>query len=447
MTFTRSLYDATPGERAALGLNLDTEGDSTKSVTQVEVTVHRLPGLTPAIDAWRRVEAAPDWTVRSSTTPVKTSVLPEVLEGSVRVRHQSDDWRAWFQLPKALPSGWYAVTVTHAGIARQAILQVTDVAAYSTITSTRSLVWVNDLRTDRALSGARVTMAGKGLGTTDAKGLLVARTPATLLADTGAALNAVAIVRSRGRGMFLPLETDSYCRSCTSEANDTWWNLLTLDRGQYRTSDTVNVWGVVRNRQSGAAPEAVSVSLAANTDAGFTTPAAIASRTLDLDPAGAFLADLTFRDLPPGDYQVTARVGKTEIASRTLFVGPIAKPAWKLTLDVPKRAVLAGDRVTVNADADFFEGTPVAGADLRYSAENADDGRVAPAPLSSRPRTARVVPRPPYPSGWAAMTPTRASGRCSPSMSAPTIPRRATSTRTRRSSSSAPRPCSTSIPS
>ena len=373
VTFTRPLFDAAPGERAALGLNLDSDNGSGKSLKQVGVKVHRLPGLTAAVAAWRRVDAAPDWTVRSSTTPVRTSSLPEVLKGSVPVRHLTDDWRAWFRLPRTLPAGWYVVTVTDAGIARQAILQVTNVAAFSTATGTRSLVWVNDLATNRALSGAQVTMAGKRVGTTDAEGLLVTRTPPALLADSEEGVTSVAVVRSRGREMFLPLEADYYCRYCTSEGNDAWWNLLTLDRGQYRTSDTVNVWGVARNRKSGAVPESVSVTLAANTDGGFATQAAIAGKTLDPDPAGAYLANLSFSDLPPGEYVVTARVGKAEIGSRTLLVGPIAKPAWKLALEVPKRAVLTGDSVTINAEAAFFEGTPVAGADLRYSAENEDD--------------------------------------------------------------------------
>ena len=61
--------------------------------------------------------------------------------------------------------------------------------------------------------------------------------------------------------MFLPLARRSYCRVLRpARANDAWWNLLTLDRGQYRTTDTINVWGVVRDRQSGAVPKARSPS-------------------------------------------------------------------------------------------------------------------------------------------------------------------------------------------
>ncbi|MDQ1324094.1 MAG: hypothetical protein QG587_1430, partial [Chloroflexota bacterium] len=381
VTVARSLFDAAPSERAAIGLRIDLE-ENAAPVKKVDVVVHRLPGLTAAVAAWRRVEAAPDWTVRSGTTPVKTAALPETMEGSVRVNQVEDGWGGWFRLPSRLRAGWYVVTVTHAGIARQTVLQVTNVAAFATVTSTRSLVWVNDLATNRALSGARVTIAGKGVGTTDADGLLVARTPAALLADSEEGVPSVAVVRSRGREMLLPLETGNCWLDCTL-ASDAWWTLMTLDREQYRTTDTINVWGVVRDRQCGAVPKAVTVTLAASTGSSYTTQPAIARSTLDPNPAGAYVANLSFADLPPGEYQVTTRVGDAEVADRTLLVGPVAKPAWRLALDVPERAVVTGSSVAVNAAASFFEGTPVAGSDLRFSAENEDDSEGANTPIRS----------------------------------------------------------------
>ncbi len=151
---------------------------------------------------------------------------------------------------------------------------------------------------------------------------------------------------------------------------------------------------------------------------------------------------------PPGSTRSPRASADDEVASRTLLVGPIAKPAWKLALEVPKRAVLTGSGVTVNAEAAFFEGTPVAGSDLRFSADNEDDGEGnagTPDQVDHRRRGPchRQCARPP----WRRRLRRETSGPSSPSMSGRTIPRRATSTRTRRSSSSAPRPCSTSSPS
>ena len=293
----------------------------------------------------------------------------------MRVNQAEDGWRGWFRLPTRLRTGWYVVTVTHAGIARQTVLQVTDVAAYSTVTSTRSLVWVNDLATDKALRGARVTMAGKGLGTTDRDGLLVARTPGALLADAeeGVAVRRRrAIPRSRdvpapGGGLLLPLLRPGGQRRVVEPADP--------------RPGAVPHHGHDQRLGRGARPEERRVPKRGHRDADGERLMAPSRRSLrslagrsTRIPPGAYVANLSFADLPPGEYQVTTRVGNAEIASRTLLVGPIAKPAWKLALEVPKRAVVTGSGVTVNAEAAFFEGTPVAGSDLRFTAESEDDG-------------------------------------------------------------------------
>ncbi len=155
-------------------------GERRTECKKVDVVVHRLPGLTAAVAAWRRVRGRSrlDGPQQHDARQDRRR-CPRSLEGSVRVNQAEDGWRGWFRLPTRLRPGWYVVTVTHAGIARQTVLQVTDVAAYSTVTSTRSLVWVNDLATNRALSrGAGDDGRQAGWARRIADGLLVARTPA-----------------------------------------------------------------------------------------------------------------------------------------------------------------------------------------------------------------------------------------------------------------------------
>ncbi len=368
VTVSRPLFDAAPGERAVVVLNLDSSDETRDTVDTVDVAVHRLPDLTAAVGAWRQVMAAPDWTVRTSTTPVRTARLPEVVEGEVKVHHPEDEWRGWIRLPSALPAGWYVVTVTHAGIARQAVLQVTDLSAYTSVTTSRSLAWVNDVRTNAAVSGASVSIAGKGVGRTGADGLLVVRTPRSLLADAEEGVTAVVVVRSGARQVFVPLETAWYCAACAEEHTDGWWRLLSLDRSRYRVTDTVNAWGVVRDRDSGAVPARVTVALESE-GSSFGGDGSVVTRTAEPDSAGAWTASLPFDDLPPGEYQVRVSVGGREVAETWLRVGPIAKPAWQISLETPMRAVVSGSSVPVNATASFFEGTSVAGAALKFTPE------------------------------------------------------------------------------
>ena len=375
VTVSKPLFDAAPGERAVIVLNLDTSDETADTVDAVGVTAHRLPGLAAAVGAWRQVAAAPDWTVRSSTTPVRTARLPEVFEGSLKVRHPEDDWRGWVRLPSALPAGWYVVTVTHAGIARQAVLQVSRLSAYASVTTSRSLVWANDVKSNDAVSGASVSISGKGIGHTGANGLLVVRTPRAVLGNAQEESTTIVIVRSGARQVFVPLETGGYCASCQQESNEGWWHLLSLDRARYRVTDTINAWGVVRDRDTGAVPASLTVRLETGSSS-YADTGAIATRTVEPDGAGAWTAALPFDDLPPGEYQVRVRAGSTDVAETWLQVGPIAKPAWQIALETPQRAVVTGSDVPVRATASFFEGTSVAGAALRFTpeADGEDDG-------------------------------------------------------------------------
>ena len=61
-------------------------------------------------------------------------------------------------------------------------------------------------------------------------------------------------------------------------------------------------------------PKAVTVTLAASSGGSYATQPAIARQTLDPNPAGAYVARLSFADLPPGEYEVTTRVGNAEVA-------------------------------------------------------------------------------------------------------------------------------------
>lgn len=376
MTAARPLFDAATGERPVVSVRLDTEyqeGVQAEKVTALAVRVHRLPGLTAAIDAYRSLRAAPDWTVRTSTTPVNTASLPLVVRGTIRIHPFEDESVAWLRVPKVLPAGWYVVTLTHAGISRQTVLQVTDLAAFSMVSGSRSLVWVNSLRTNEPVAGARVSIAGRSFGRTDAEGLVVGRSPASLVADAGDDTDSFAIIRSGGRTVFMPLARAGGCYACAGDSDDAWWHLLTLDRERYRVSDTINVWGVVRDRDTLDVPRSVDVRLVADDYGASVSQPAVASATASPDASGAFLARLTFADVPAGSYTVSVRVGGTTVAAAWLEIGPIAKPAWRIALSTPHRAVLTGTSVPVAAAATFYEGTPVVGADLRFVTSSDDD--------------------------------------------------------------------------
>jgi hypothetical protein len=380
----RPLYDASTKEQAAIGLDVyreddDDEEGATGAAENVSVKVHRLPSLEAAIRAYDAIHAIPDWTALSAAAPVRTSGLPRVLSGTLRVR--DSDSGSWIQLPRALRAGWYVVTVTLAGIPHQAVLQVSDLAAYGMVSTNRTAVWVNDLRTTGPARGISVSIEGRALGRTGADGLLVARTPAVVVrrADDGRDMRL--IVRAGRRTTFVPVHLGGVCEKCgnwdTGEGygvsdHDRWWQVFTSDRYRYRPTDTVNLWGVVRDRAGGAAPAKVTLEMLVQ-DWSASSEVPVARTTATPDRTGSFIARLAFADLPAGDYTLRLRASGDTVADISIAVGSIVKPAWELSVETDRHAVISGQSVEASLQASFFEGTPVAGAEIRLGGESEGD--------------------------------------------------------------------------
>lgn len=368
----RSFVEATPRERAAMSIWWDSEED-VHPPARIPVTVHRLAGMQAAEVAWRAVNDAPTWTRADVRPPVPTSGLPKVVDA--RLALQGGDEGRWFLLPRPLPQGWYLVTLTWAGIPRQAVLQVTNLATYALVSTTRSTVWVNDLSSTRPVAGASIRLVGRPFGVTGANGLVVRPTPAaarTLRTDFGPR-RVLLEIRSAGRTAFQPVATNSqYCDYCRQEGNDDLWRVITSDRYQYRSTDTVNAWGVVRNRDTGAVPPSVRVSLL--TDTGDDASLPISTTTVTPDAIGAFAVAVPLQALPAGSYRLHVEAGRTDVGELWFGVGTITKPAYRLTIEPDRRAMTSGGIVSVAVHGSFFEGTPVAGTHIELAP---DEGRGA----------------------------------------------------------------------
>lgn len=380
MRLPDALVDATPRERASFAVDVSVH-EGNKMPTTIAVTAHRLAGFDAAVAAWRAISRTPEWTATGSKGPVATTGLTRVVSASLRL-HELQTGGQWVQLPRALASGWYIVTARAGNYTRQLVLQVTDTATYSLVTSTKTVVWVNDLQTRQAVAGATATLEGSTLaGSTDANGLLQAVTPASVtdmrastLADQPA--EPLLVVTRGGAKTFRPIEHTSVCAGCwsdwrTAASGDTWWSLLDTDRTQYRQTDTLHAFGVVRQRSTGTAPKQVSIALVAGYE-DDAHPIATASATAD--SRGMYSASLKFADLPTGQYRITAAVGDERVGETWVDVAIIRKPAYTLSVTTDRHAIITGQRVKASVAAAFFDGTPVAGVGLTVG--NADSGGV-----------------------------------------------------------------------
>jgi hypothetical protein len=377
--FQDQVVESATAERPIIGLwgFFDgAEGALPKAPKTTPIQVYRLANLDAAIAAFRALRARPDWSRWSTDGLVDTTNLKRVVSIDARLNVYGDGDSYWVQLPNPLPAGWYVVQQTAGARPIQVVLQVTDVAGYLAVSETRTLVWANDLKTGGPLVGAKASSESAAIGRSDAHGLTIGKTPRSLLpqpSDVCASpCDPVVTVRTAdGRAIFLPAGTqydklEGFGESYYWYAADSrYWSLLHTDRNRYRQTDTVNLWGVVRDRDSGKVPAAIELRLTLQSNGFGPDRPPVATLTLKPGSSGAFSGSIPLAGLPEGYYTVAVLLGDTVIRSSDIIVGPIAKPAYRLEVTTGRRVYIAGDRIKITVNANFFEGTPVPGVPLR----------------------------------------------------------------------------------
>ncbi len=371
--FDRPMIEVPSSERPTLAVAISTTSTS-PARPPFDVKVFRLSSEVSAIDAVRRLAAAPYWAIWSRAGLVSTSGLTRVASFTAHPEQLSEWGESSFRLPSPLAAGWYLVDIPRPDRSAQTVLQVTDIAAYSAVARDRLLVWANDIASGAPLVGAQVEMVGGAvLGVTDADGLLVTKTPAAIKAAASGSEAAkpqqLAIRTADGRSHVVPIRIGSssgsgYLSDVTSYGNQDrdpaadYWRFLATDRGIFRPTDTINVWGYLRSRDAAPAPNDLSLTLVAD------APIPIKTVPVKVDRSGAFAASLPIDDLPYGGYTVQLMAGDLNLSSAGVRVDEIRKPAYNIALTTDRHVVVAGDPVTLTARATFFDGTPVPGVDL-----------------------------------------------------------------------------------
>jgi hypothetical protein len=384
LAFPDPLVESPTTEPPTFGLWWFSTANKPKLPKSTRIEVYRLTDLAGAIKTYQSLRTRPDWSLWSTAGLVDTKTLSRV--ASVDARLHVIDNALWARLPKRLPAGWYLLQHPDGKRPVQTVLQVTDVAGYLAVSEPRTLVWANDLKSGDPIANATVESDGVAIGRTDARGLAIGTTPKGLVRNPSepcsAACDPVVSVRTPGgRAIFLPVRSpndryeafDDYYGSYSGD--QAYWSLFNTDRIRYRPTDTVNVWGVIRDRETGKVPSTVSIRLSVQND-GRDHPA-VATIAARPDPSGAYTGSIGLTALPAGFYVVEVLAGADVVRASYIQVGPIAKPAYQLDITTGRRVYVAGDRIKATVHAAFYEGTPVAGVSLAIGGYMPGDDEVS----------------------------------------------------------------------
>lgn len=369
--FPDDVNESPTGERPTLGLW--SFGDfEAKPPKTTRIDVYRLAGLDAAIAAFRTLRSRPTWSRWSTDGLIDVSRLTRTVGFEATLN--SHRGALWFRLPDRLRAGWFVVQQSGGTRPAQTILQVSDVAGYLAVSDTKTLVWANDVATGDPLVGAAVMSEGVRIARTDAQGLALGATPEALLGDKPSSCakpcDPVVVIRTvDGRQLFLPAAVgrdkfDGY--GSWFDGDTGYWTIFHTDRSHYRRGDAINLWGVIRDRDTGRAPATVVARLfAEGGGVDESTRPSVGQVDLRPDPAGAFSGTLRLGSVPEGSYTLALSIGARVVRTVSVVVGPIAKPAYRLEVTTGRRVYVAGDRIRISAAATFYEGTPVPGVPLQ----------------------------------------------------------------------------------
>ena len=257
-----------------------------------------------------------------------------------------------FPEDNAIQQGYYLVNVSLEGQQDWALVSITDVAVYSSLAKNKTLAWVNDTESGQPIEGANVRFVDAESGTiTNAEGI------ADLSNDKASGLLEV---RASNDGLILPVWVGKQrLQQGDGVIGQNFWGHMYTDRNTFRPQDTVRVFGFLKHRKQNTSPDNVTVKLTKSTYCYSCDEVVYTDTRVSLTENGTYTTALNPPKLPPGNYAVEV-VYQDEVVDRTsVVVEEYIKPGYQIDVSTEQNAVMAGDSVNLDIQANFFEGTPV----------------------------------------------------------------------------------------
>ncbi|HEY3367161.1 MAG TPA: Ig-like domain-containing protein [Symbiobacteriaceae bacterium] len=344
--------------------------DKNTSGVQAGVKVWRYGDAGAFIGALLKVEDVPWWAnYNRSKYAEEPTGLNQVASFTSELKTFTNMGGTYLMFPDKLPGGYYLAQIAMGDQTRQVRFQVTDLASFVAVTSTKTLVWLHDLSTKAPVKNATVTFAGAS-AVSDADGVAALTTPPE-----------VASPKSKSGTFLIAKTAGAELKEAVVDAYPSWyyesgaqtgahyWRYLYADRSLYKPDDVVNIWGVLRPRDATVQPaDKVTVQATRWDIRGFADqPIPLAKADLPVQD-GIYTGALKLTGFRPGNYTLEVRLGDEVVSSTWFEVQTYTKPAYTVTVTPDRNALFADDTMQFQVQAAFFEGTPVPNLKLNYSA-------------------------------------------------------------------------------
>ncbi len=352
-------------------------GENRETEAVVKTTIYRYESTRDFIEALKTKYEQPYW----AYSVQQKNLLSNGDLIKIASFEQTFDLTQWQQrylsVPESLSNGFYLVESTYNGLTAQMLIQSTNLSAYFTESDTKTLIWVNSLKSGKSVTGAEVSFSGVDKSfSTDAEGIAafdtIAREPDE---ETGYEMQYYLVESGKEKVILITNPYGIY--RYDSYAQDHYWRYFQTDRNLYKPDDPVQFWGFLQNRYDGTSPETITVEISEGRYWGvpgakflrYFLPS-IQKPLLSVDLTtenGFFEGGFQLPKLSPGSYQITVKVNDEIINSHFIQIENYVKPAYKMTVEKDKNAIFLGETVNFTIIPSFFDGTPLPSLDISYN--------------------------------------------------------------------------------
>jgi hypothetical protein len=342
------------------------KGVNSGAIPPLQIDLYRYPDHQVFQASLAKRDRLPRWTYLAWNN-YREELRPEYKIAQYQTEFlQTDQYSHYIIFPEELEPGYYAAELKAGDCFRQVWFQVTDLAVYLAQGEESTIFWAHDLKTKKPAGNVQVLIASRNISAQgDEEGVVL------LQEKLMGTERDYALIKSSTGETLVPLEAWPYWQTKNLAVN--YWKYLYLDRELYQPEDTVRYWGVLAERNRGAAGGENEITLELMGSDGPYYEGAEVSPILTqklMVRNKTFSGEMKLPVLKPGYYYLQLKTGDTVLLSRGFEVQTYHKPAYQISLTQDKKAVFVGEGVNFELQAGFFEGTPVRDLTLNYNLES-----------------------------------------------------------------------------
>lgn len=366
------LYDFASDEIPEIFVNYSIYNRSSSRNTypqiKAQIGIYAYKDFDSFFEAIENKNSIPYWARSYSKNFVPVDSLQKVLDFEQVLNEDNSRYygQTYIKLPQKLPEGYYVLDGNWKDVKFQIFLQITDTGIYIAESNTRTLVWLNDLSTQEPIEKASIKFNGynnvyysgnDGVAFFDSIGQPAQSNNYNFYSYNR--YNKYMIVTTKeGKSSVLDCSGYGYLNG------NNYWTYFSTDRGMYKSNDTINVWGFIKNRYADEQIEYLTLELNQNR---YNSPSIIKQ---NLQVSNSFYeASIDLPNLPEGNYYITLKKDDMVIINKYITVKNYTKPSYKLEITKDKKAIFVGEQANFNIKAAFFEGTGVSDVSITYNVD------------------------------------------------------------------------------